>query len=207
VWSLQTRNCVNNCEVATAKEQRKNIAPKDKRFVWLDLEMTGLNPRKDAILEIACVVTDGNLEVIAQGPDIIIAQSESTLSAMDKWCTLTHKKTGLYDLVLKSETSVEDAERQTLAFLRQHTKENYAQLAGNSVWMDRVFLMHHMPRLYDFLHYRTIDVSTIKELAHCWYFKNPKLQFKKQNAHRALDDIFESIQELKHYKNAFFVEE
>lgn len=117
------------------------------------------------------------------------------------------QKSGLYDAVKNSETTTEEAERQILAFLREHTKENYAQLAGNSVWMDRVFLMHHMPRLYDFLHYRTIDVSTIKELAHCWYPKNNKLNFKKNNAHRALDDIIESIEELKHYKDAFFVKE
>ena len=197
---------MNNCET-TKKEKKKEVDPKEKRFVWIDLEMTGLNPRKDLILEIAAVVTDGNLSILAQGPDIIISQPESILQAMDKWCTTTHKKSGLYAAVKNSETTTEEAERQILAFLREHTKENYAQLAGNSVWMDRVFLMHHMPRLYDFLHYRTIDVSTIKELAHCWYPKNEKLNFKKNNAHRALDDIIESIEELKHYKDAFFVKE
>ncbi len=200
-------NCENPIENSQEKKKKIELDPKDKRFVWIDLEMTGLDPRKNVILEIAAVVTDGNLSILAQGPDIIISQPESTLQLMDKWCTTTHKKSGLYDLVKNSETTLEDAERQTLAFLREHTKENFAQLAGNSVWMDRVFLMHHMPRLYDFLHYRTIDVSTIKELAHCWYPKNPKLNFKKNNAHRALDDIIESIEELKHYRNGFFIKE
>lgn len=178
-----------------------------KRFVWIDLEMTGLNPDRDVILEIATIVTDGQLNIIAQGPDIVISQPDARLCAMDEWCTRIHTKTGLYAKVQSSDTTVEQAETQTLAFLREHCEENKCQLAGNSVWMDRVFMMRYMPRLYDFLHYRTIDVSTIKELASAWYPHDPQLKFAKKNTHRALEDIKESIEELKHYREHFFKKE
>jgi len=168
------------------------------------MEMTGLVPSKDVILEIATIVTDKELNIIAQGPDIVISQPESRLEGMDEWCTKVHKKTGLWDKVKASDTSLEQAEIQTLAFLREHCEENKCQLAGNSVWMDRVFMMHHMPRLYDFLHYRTIDVSTVKELVSSLYPNDPGLKFSKKNTHRALEDIKESIEELKHYREHFF---
>lgn len=175
-----------------------------KRFVWIDLEMTGLNPDKDVILEIATIVTDGQLNIIAQGPDIVIHQSESLLNGMDEWCTRTHTKTGLCEKVKASDTSVGQAETQTLAFLREHCEEKKCQLAGNSVWMDRFFIMRYMPRLYDFLHYRTIDVSTVKELVCTWCPEDENLKFSKKNTHRALEDIKESIEELKHYREYFF---
>lgn len=176
----------------------------DKKFIWIDLEMSGLNPDKDVILEIATIVTDGQLNIIAQGPEIVVSQPESVLQGMDKWCTAVHTKSGLCAKVKASDTSVQETEQQTLAFLRDHCTEGTAPLAGNSVWMDRVFMLKYMPRLYNFLHYRTIDVSTIKELAKNWYGETEALNFKKKNAHRALDDIIESIEELKFYRGLLF---
>lgn len=185
------------------KKEEKNRKETEQKYIWLDLEMTGLDPQKDTILEIVTVVTDGQLNVIAQGPEIVIHQPEKKLLAMDEWCTKTHKKSGLWDKVLASDTTLEEAQQQTLSFLREHCNPQKSPLAGNSVWMDRVFIMHHMKRLYDFFHYRTIDVSTIKELAKAWYPKEVKT-FQKKNAHRALDDVLESIAELKHYRELFF---
>ncbi len=175
-----------------------------KKLIWIDLEMTGLDANKEVILEIACIVTDGDLNVIAQGPEIAIHQPQSVLMAMDEWCTKTHQDSGLWKKVLASDTSLEAAEQQTLAFLRNHCEEGTCPLAGNSVWMDRVFIMRYMPRLANFIHYRTVDVTTIKELAKSWYENEPKLKFKKKNTHRALDDIIESIEELKHYRSVLF---
>lgn len=175
----------------------------EQTYIWIDLEMTGLNPKKDVILEIVSVVTDGQLNIIAQGPEIIISQPERVLQGMDEWCTRTHKKSGLWDKVRASDTSLEEAEQQTLSFLRQYCNPRKSPLAGNSVWMDRVFIMNYMSRLYDFMHYRTIDVSTIKELIKAWYPDQTRT-FKKCNSHRALDDILESIDELKHYRELFF---
>jgi len=181
--------------------------PTEKKFIWIDLEMTGLDPSKDVILEIATIVTDGQLNIIAQGPEIVISQPETVLEGMDKWCTNVHGKSGLSAKVRLSDTSVQEAEQQTLAFLRDHCEEGKAPLAGNSVWMDRVFMMKYMPRLYNFLHYRTIDVSTIKELAKNWFNDEEKFRFKKNNTHRALEDIIESIEELKFYRGLMFKSE
>lgn len=179
----------------------------DGNIIWIDLEMTGLDVNTDVILEIACLITTGELDVIAQGPNIVIHQSELALSKMDKWCTNTHSKSGLIDKVRSSRATCEEAEQQILGFLREHCKENKSALGGNSVWMDRVFIMKYMPRLAKFLHYRNIDVSTIKELAKSWYpDKQKEMKFKKNNVHRALDDIIESIEELKHYRKLFFKE-
>lgn len=186
------------------KKEEKKRKQTDSIFVWIDLEMTGLDIEKDVILEIASLVTDGDLNVIGRGPEIVLSQPEKKLQAMDKWCTRTHTKSGLCSKVKLSDTSVQEAEQQTLAFLREHCNEGKSPLAGNSVWMDRVFIMKYMPRLYNFLHYRTIDISTIKELAKAWYPKSEELKFKKKNAHRALEDIEESIEELKHYRKILF---
>lgn len=174
-------------------------------LVWIDLEMTGLNPVTDKILEIATIVTTNELEVIAEGPSIVLGQSDDCLRNMDEWCIRVHKESGLLEKVVNSDITEAQAQEETLNFLRQHTYKGVSPLCGNSVWMDRFFILHHMPELYAFLHYRTIDVSSIKEIAKRWYPENPALEFKKQNTHRALDDIRESIEELKHYKDCFFV--
>lgn len=185
------------------KQTEKEDKSTEQKYIWIDLEMTGLDPKTDKILEIVSVVTDGDLNIIAQGPEIVISHPESRLLKMDPWCTRVHKKTGLWDRVIASDTSLEEAEQQTLSFLRQHCNPKKSPLAGNSVWMDRVFIMNYMTRLYDFMHYRTIDVSTIKELIKAWY-PDEAQTFKKQNSHRALGDILESIEELKHYRKLVF---
>ena len=174
-------------------------------LIWIDLEMTGLDPVKDKILEIATIVTDNELNIIEEGPVVVIGQSDECLEAMDDWCVRVHKQSGLLEKVVNSSVTEAQAQDQTLDFLYKHCQPGKSPLCGNSVWMDRFFFLHHMSDLYTFLHYRTIDVSTIKELAKRWYPNSPALDFKKQNTHRALDDIRESIGELKHYKDCFFV--
>lgn len=174
------------------------------RLVWMDLEMTGLDPQKNTILEIATLVTDNNLNVLAQGPEIIIHHPEAILESMNNTVQAMHKKTALWQKVVSSEISLEQAEQETLDFLHKHCSTGTAPLCGNSVSMDRFFLFHHMPRLYSFLHYRTIDVSTLKEIVARWDVDKDGT-FKKKKVHRALSDIEESIAELRYYKNKFFI--
>ena len=173
------------------------------RLVWMDLEMTGLDAETDVILEIATVVTDGDLEVVAEGPTLAVHRDEATLAAMDRWNTEHHTASGLVERVRRSEVSETEAEAVTLAFVEQHCARQSAPLCGNSVWQDRRFLVRYMPVLNAYLHYRIVDVSTVKELARRWH---PQLldAFKKKNTHRALDDIRESIAELKLYRERFF---
>lgn len=173
-------------------------------LVWLDLEMTGLNIATDVILEIACVITDGNLTVIAEGPSFVIHQSEEKLAAMGKWCQDQHGKTGLIDAVRQSRVSLEHAEREILLFIKQHCPIHTAVLAGNSVWQDRVFLDKYMPSIVGYLHYRMVDVTTIKELVRRWYPQDKNIEYKKSDRHRALSDVYESISELQHYRRYFF---
>ena len=173
------------------------------RLVWMDLEMTGLDAETDVILEIATVVTDGDLEVVAEGPTLAVHRDEATLAAMDRWNTEHHTASGLVERVRRSEVSETEAEAVTLAFVERHCARQSAPLCGNSVWQDRRFLVRYMPVLNAYLHYRIVDVSTVKELARRWH---PQLldAFKKKNTHRALDDIRESIAELKLYRERFF---
>ena len=175
----------------------------DSNLVWIDLEMTGLNPQADRIIEIATVVTDADLNSLGRGPVLAIHQSEATLSGMDDWNQSTHSQTGLLSRVRVSEVTESDAEDATLEFLREHIKRGASPLCGNSICQDRRFLAQYMPRLEAFLHYRNLDVSSIKELAVRW---RPGLAngFVKKGGHRALDDILESIEELKYYREHFF---
>ena len=172
-------------------------------LVWIDLEMTGLNVETDVILEIASIVTDAGLDVVAEGPALAIHQGERTLAEMDEWCVEHHTASGLVDRVRHSKISLADAEAATLSFVERHCPPQAAPLCGNSVWQDRRFLARYMPALNNHLHYRIVDVSTVKELALRW---RPQLvdAFKKKNTHRALDDIRESIGELRHYREHFF---
>lgn len=172
-------------------------------LVWIDMEMTGLDPDVDVILEIATVITDAKLEIVADGPVLAIHQSESTLAAMDAWNTEHHTSSGLVDRVRRSEVSVTEAEALTLQFIQRRVGRHAAPLCGNTVWQDRRFLKRYMPVLEDWLHYRIVDVSSVKELARRW---RPDLvdRLTKQNTHRALDDIRESIAELRHYRDTFF---
>jgi len=171
-------------------------------LVWIDMEMTGLDPDSDYVLEIATIVTDSDLNVIAEGPVIAVHQPDDVLDAMDDWCTKTHGESGLTARVKASAISVEEAEQQTLDFLAEHVKEGESPLCGNSVGQDRRFMYRYMPKLEDYLHYRIIDVSTLKELAKRW---NPESLngFNKASTHKALDDIRESIAELQHYRKTF----
>jgi len=174
-------------------------------FVWIDLEMTGLNPDHDVILEIACVITDSQLAVIKEGPLFVIYQPDEKLNQMNTWSQEQHTLSGLVQEVQRSTISINQAEEQVLNFLRNYCEPGTALLAGNSVWQDRIFMRRYMPKIVDFLYYRLIDVTTIKELINRWYPNNKQVEFLKKDTHRALEDIYESIAELKHYKKYFFV--
>lgn len=172
-------------------------------LVWMDLEMTGLDPEDNVIIEIATIITDGELNLIAEGPVFAVHQPEAELAKMDDWNVRHHNASGLVERVRTSAVDTAEAERQTLAFLRQHVAQGASPLCGNSIHQDRRFLVRYMPQLEAWLHYRMIDVSTVKELARRWA---PKLVdgFSKQESHQALDDIRESIDELRYYRQHFF---
>lgn len=174
---------------------------KKTRLVWMDLEMTGLAPEKDQILEIATIITNTDLETIAHGPEIVINQDNKILEAMDEWNQTHHKKSGLIDRVQQSTVTVQEAEATTLDFIKKHVEKDHGILAGNSIWQDRRFIIRHMPRIDEYLHYRLLDVSTVKLLANSWYQHQP---FQKTESHRAKTDIEESIQELIFYKEKCF---
>ena len=170
----------------------------------MDLEMSGLDPDSCQILEIATLITDGELEVIARGPEIVVHQPEAVLEAMDEWCTEHHGQSGLTQAVRDSKIDLAEAERQSLAFIQEHCGPRAAPLCGNSIGQDRRFLVRHMPTLEAHLHYRNVDVSSIKELARRWY---PDLEpFEKKTTHRALEDIEESIAELVYYRRRLFLD-
>ena len=172
------------------------------RLVWIDLEMTGLDIVNDQIIEIATLVTDGELNLIAEGPNLAVHVSDEAIAGMDEWNTRHHHRSGLVDRIRAEGVTVDEAQAQTLAFLRQHVEPNTAPLCGNSVWNDKRFLEKQMPDIVDFLHYRMIDVSTVKELARRWYADVPR--YEKKGAHLALDDIRESVEELRYFRERVF---
>lgn len=170
-------------------------------LIWIDLEMSGLNPHTDKILEVATVITDSHLDILAEGPVIAIHQPEEVLAAMDPWNSRHHLESGLVDRVRQSRHTCRQAELDTLAFVKQWVDKRVSPMCGNSVWHDRRFLARFMPELENYFHYRNIDVSTLKELALRWAPNLPK--FEKECHHLAHEDIRESIAELKHYGNCF----
>lgn len=171
-------------------------------LIWIDLEMTGLSPEHDRIIEIATIVTDKNLNIVAEGPVFAIHQSDERLSAMDEWNTKQHGQSGLMARVRESEVTEAEAEAKTLLFLQQYLDKGVSPMCGNTICQDRRFLCNYMPELAAFFHYRHIDVSTLKELARRWAPQLPK-GFEKQSKHLALDDIKDSIEELAYYRKHF----
>jgi len=178
------------------------MAVDENNLIWIDLEMTGLEPQQDQIIEIATVVTDANLKILAQGPVIAIHQPDAIMQNMDDWNTRHHGDSGLTRRVQQSSSSMADAEQETLEFLRAYVVPGKSPMCGNSICQDRRFMARLMPELEAFFHYRNLDVSTLKELARLW---KPELTsgFVKQGAHLALDDILESIAELEYYRECF----
>ncbi len=174
-------------------------------LVWIDLEMTGLDPEHDVIIEIASIITDDTLRLIEEGPSLIIHHDDEVLNRMSNKVRELHAESDLIGKVKQSSISMADAEAQTFEFVKRHSDLGRPPLCGNSVWQDRVFLQRYMPRIIDLLHYRIIDVTTVKELVNRWYPNDPDTLFNKQETHRALQDIRESIAELKHYRRYFFV--
>ena len=181
------------------------IIDKKNNLVWIDLEMTGLDVSVDTIIEIALIITDSQLNIVQEGPAFVIHQPDSVIAAMDPWCQVQHNKSGLVNAMKQSTVTMAQAEQQILHIIQMYCTPKTGVLAGNSVWQDRVFLARYMPKIVEYMHYRLVDVSSVKELLKRWYPENPALLFKKKDSHRALTDIQESIEELKHYRKNFFI--
>lgn len=172
---------------------------KATNLVWIDLEMTGLEPERDTIIEIATVVTDAELNILAEGPTFAIRKPKAVMDEMGEWCTNQHGSSGLTQRVLESQVSMQEAEQKTIEFLLQYVDEGKSPMCGNSVHQDRRFLVKEMPRLEKFFNYRHLDVSSLKILAKSWYPDVAK-SLQKSGSHLAMDDIKDSINELKHYR-------
>ena len=172
-------------------------------LIWIDLEMTGLDTDNDLIIEIATIITDSQLEIIAEGPVIAVHQSQDVMNAMDEWNTRQHTQSGLVKRVLESQHSVEDAQSETLAFVQKFVPEGLSPMCGNSICQDRRFMHRLMPRLEQYFHYRNFDVSTVKEAVKRWY--SGGVEFQKNSSHLAMDDIRDSINEMRFYRQHYFI--
>ena len=179
------------------------MSDRKTNLIWIDLEMTGLDPQRDQIIEIATIVTDSQLEVLAEGPVLAIHQPDDVLAAMDEWNTRQHGQSGLTQRVRESRLNLADAERETLAFLTQHVDKGVSPMCGNSICQDRRFMARLMPGLEAYFHYRNLDVSTLKELARRWA-PDVAAGFHKESSHLAMDDIRDSIEELRYYRTHLF---
>ncbi len=191
-----------NIRAQAATKQTATPHPNEFRLVWLDMEMTGLDPEKERIIEVAVVITEPDLTIVAEGPVLVVHQPDNLLDAMDSWNKSTHGKSGLTERVKASVLTEPEVEAQLIAFMAQYVPAGKSPLCGNTVSQDRRFMFNYMPKLEQFFHYRTIDVSTLKELARRW---KPELLkgFEKRSKHQALADIYESIDELKYYRETF----
>jgi len=178
------------------------VRPNEMNLVWIDMEMTGLDPDNDRVIEIAAIVTDAELNILAEGPVFAIHQSDAVLDKMDAWNKGTHGRSGLIEKVRASTVTEDEASAQMISFLRQYVPAGKSPMCGNSICQDRRFMARHMPALERFFHYRNVDVSTIKELCRRW---KPELisGFKKHQMHTALADILESVEELRYYREHF----
>jgi oligoribonuclease len=194
--------CYNRRAVETPFRPRLAMPVAETNLIWIDLEMTGLDTQNDHIIEIATIVTNGDLDVLAEGPVIAIHQPDEILAGMDEWNTNQHGKSGLVNRVRRSQITEAQAEQRTLAFLAQWVPSGVSPMCGNSICQDRRFLARRMPRLEAYFHYRNLDVSTLKELARRWA-PNVAAAFGKDSRHLALDDIRDSIAELRHYREHF----
>ncbi|XP_050678875.1 oligoribonuclease, mitochondrial isoform X1 [Leptidea sinapis] len=207
-WFNSTLVYIKNINVMKTHYRSKmsscTIDKKANRIIWMDLEMTGLDIDRDHIMELACLVTDSDLNVVATGPDIVIHQPDHILNSMNEWCKAHHGESGLTKQCKESRITLREAENQVLKFVASNVPEKCCPLGGNSVYMDRLFLRKYMPQLNNYLHYRNIDVSTIKELVKWWYPKEYSRVPNKKFAHRCLSDIMDSIEELKYYKHNVF---
>ena len=190
--------------IMTENTTQNKVPRDDNRLIWLDMEMTGLNPLIDKVLELAIVITDAHLNTIAEAPVLVVHQSDEVLAGMDAWNTSTHGRSGLTEKVRASTLNEQDVAAQMLAFLKPYIGPNKSPMCGNSICQDRRFMAQHMPELEKYFHYRNLDVSTLKELARRW---QPKVYdgFKKATKHTALADVYESIDELKHYREFLLV--
>lgn len=182
------------------------MSNRDNNLIWIDLEMTGLIPEQDRIIEMATIVTDAQLNIVAEGPVIAIHQSAATLAGMDEWNQHHHGRSGLTTRVIESCVLEAEAEAETLAFLKQHVSPRRSPMCGNSICQDRRFLARWMPRLEQYFHYRNLDVSTVKELAVRWLPAEKAYGYRKQGKHQAMEDIRESIDELRYFRQVMFVE-
>ena len=185
-----------------AREEFTTMPQSPNNLVWLDLEMTGLLPEQDCIIEIATIVTDSELNVLEEGPIFAIHQSDETLNGMDEWNTRQHGRSGLIDRVRESKITTVEAARETLDFIQKYVPAEKSPMCGNSICQDRRFMYRLMPELEAYFHYRNLDVSTLKELSRRW---SPEVYkgFRKESSHLAMDDIRDSINELKHYRDHF----
>ena len=185
-------------------DNANQVVKRSDYIVWVDLEMSGLDIDKDHILEMACLITDKNLNIIAEGPEVVIKQPDEVLDGMGEWCQKTHTESGLVQSVKNSTISLKNAEDMMLEFIEKYCPPGKCPLAGNSIHVDRIFLNKYMQRFNTFLHYRIVDVSSVKELCCRWYpTENSEKPYKKGN-HRALEDIKASIEELQYYRKAIF---
>ncbi len=192
----------NKCKTNAAKLGRRIMAQNQNHLIWLDMEMTGLYPENNHIIEVAIVITDSELNTVAEGPSLAVHQSDSVLDAMDDWNKSTHAKSGLIERVKASTLNEAEVEAQCLAFLKEYVPAHTSPMCGNSICQDRRFMARWMPELEAYFHYRNLDVSTLKELARRWKPDMAK-GVKKHGKHEALADIYESIEEMKHYREHF----